>query len=255
MGKPDKNHRLVRQAFLYADGSMQDLWTLGETSRGGLTDANDINEAGQILGEIGSAAYLYTNHKMIALGSLAENGYCEARRVNRAGQVVGNAKSGDGHSHAFLFSEGKMSDLGTLGGWYSNAEDINDSGQIVGSASTANGRLHAFVYSAGTMHDLGIPDGDQNGVATGINASGQIVGTGSSITGWSKEPLGPVSVDSHAFIYIAGKWLDLNSRVNLSGSGLRFLYDAKAINNSGQIVGKAMAVDSYHAYLITPTAR
>jgi probable HAF family extracellular repeat protein len=51
--------------------------------------------------------------------------------------------------HAFLYSDGKMTDLGTLGGKESVAFGINDAGQIVGWADNANGYAHAFLYSFG----------------------------------------------------------------------------------------------------------
>ena len=241
---PGKLKRIVRHGFLYADRSATVLPRI-ET-------ADDINALGQIVGEIRMHAYVCGNGAMVGLGSLVERGYSDARRINKSGQVVGTAKSADGHEHAVLFSEGKMRDLGTLGGPHSRAGDINDSGQVVGSAHLVDGSYHAFLYEGGKMRDLGLPSGYRNGIANGINSNGQIVGTGSTITGYSKEPLGPIYVDSRAFLYSSGKWIDLNSRVNLTGSGLRLLSDATAINSSGQIVGKAMGADSYHAYLLIP---
>ena len=79
--------------------------------------------------------------------------------------------------HAFLYSGGVMTDLGTLpGGTYSCATGINNNGQIVGYSNTASGPIHAFLYSGGKMTDLGTLPGGDNSEATGINDSGQIVG-------------------------------------------------------------------------------
>ena len=76
-----------------------------------------------------------------------------------------------------------MTDLGTLGGSYSNAFGINDAGQVVGAANTPNiGPQHAFLYSTGVMIDLNSLLPASSGwvldSANAINNSGQIVGTG-----------------------------------------------------------------------------
>ena len=78
--------------------------------------------------------------------------------------------------HAFVYSGGMMSDLGTFGGSSSTANAINGAGQIVGYASYAGDvQQHAFLYSGGMMTDLGTLGGNTSD-AYAINASGQIVG-------------------------------------------------------------------------------
>ena len=98
--------------------------------------------------------------------------------INDSDQVVGSLETG----HAFLYSDGIMLDLGTLGGGGSGAWNINEHGQVVGLSYTASGEEHAFLYSDGVMSDLNamIP-GDSGWTlleAADINENGQIVGKG-----------------------------------------------------------------------------
>ena len=54
------------------------------------------------------------------LGTLGGLG-SRALAINGSGQIVGTSVTASGQTHAFLWQEGAMIDLGTLGGKYSEA--------------------------------------------------------------------------------------------------------------------------------------
>jgi probable HAF family extracellular repeat protein len=86
---------------------------------------------------------------------------------------------------AFIYENGAMQALGTLGGTESYAFDINDVGQVVGNSNLIGrpNTLNAFLYDDGKMIDLnswaeiggGALAHDTLLSAVGINDSGQIL--------------------------------------------------------------------------------
>ena len=107
---------------------------------------------------------------------------CRRWLINADGQVIGNCEKwvpGPSNqdermnSRAFLWHDGHMTLLGTLGGKTSTALALNDGGQIVGKSDAKISGEHAFLGQDGRMVDLGWKGSES--IAVAINAKGQIV--------------------------------------------------------------------------------
>jgi len=162
------------------------------------------------------------------LGTLGDAS--EAYAINNVGQVAGLYRTGSGFdSRAFLWEDGVMQNLGTLGGDRSEAYGINDSGQVVGMSYTSSGTFRAFRWQNGVMQDLGTLGGTHSS-ARAINNAGQVVGMASTSAG-----------PQHAFLW-SGGMADLGA--------LDYGSDAYGVNESGQVVGYAQVgtVDPWEMY-------
>jgi probable HAF family extracellular repeat protein len=236
------------RGFIYTGGVMTSLGSL----TGGSSFAYGINDSSQVVG--GSVAANGSLHAVLygaggAPTDIGTLGGVEsfARAINNSGQITGSSTispSGGSSTHAFLYSGGVMTDLGTLFGGAGNSigYDINASGQVVGRSG------NAFLYGGGVMTDLGILSGGTGGssAAYGINDSGQVVGA-SYLTGLAPDPFHPQPI---AFMYENGVMSNLNSLIT-PGSGW-FLQEARDINVNGQIVGWGVIGGQTHAFLLTP---
>ena len=252
------------RAFLWEDGVMQDLGTLGN---GTDAQASFINERGQVVGwsytssapgacninDLGGGFPLTTGSfiwdketGMTDLGGLG--GTCTgAFGMNNLGQVVGESNTtGDRAVHPFVWdSANGLTDLGVLGGKYGQALEINEHGQIAGG-STLSGNVccGAILWQqrAGKWRktSLGFTLGAIFSFATAINASGQVVGS----LGYDQGP--------GAFLWEnGGPMVDLNGLVS-PGSGLT-ISEALAVNDRGEMAVNAHdASGNDHALLLIP---
>ena len=176
--------------FLWEDGNMIDLGTLG-----GTTVAQDP-------------------------------GSC----VNNRGQVAGaSTLPGDSILHPFLWEHGVLTDLGTLGGDFGLVWWLNDAGDVVGGTSTAGEEFfHATLWRKGVIQDLGTLEGDCFSFAGAISSHDQIVGASFACDGslaravlWDKESivdLNTVIPENSSLQLVEARYV--NNRGDIAGRGL-----------------------------------
>lgn len=239
--------------FIWQNGHKRDIGTLGGDDTFPGSSCSHAPE-GIIVGQSATSTtlnpdtklptfdpFVWDHGKMTDLGTLG-GAWGFAHCTNSGHQVIGQSSlaespiaCSDGHltgCHAFLWEDGQMRDLGTLGGPNSEAQWINEAGLIAGSADFPRPQpavnLHdAVIWENGKIKDLGTVDGDACSRAYALNARGQVVG-GSS--------------DCHSFLHAflwekGGPMLDLNKLIP-PGSGW-VLTNAFNINDRGEILAKA----------------
>jgi probable HAF family extracellular repeat protein len=211
--------------------------------------ANAINGHGQVVGAALTATPdPFANSPLF--GSVSEPG-CE--NPNAYGippptfAVCSIFFPGTTETHAFVWQNGFMRDLHTLGGPDSNAFINNDNGEVAGwsftsfvaNASTGVPTMDPFYWSPedGKMTDLGGLGGTL-GAAVWINNRGQIAGV-SNIAG---------DVTTHPFIWSKSEGMqDLFLNGGLGGT----FGHPDAMNDLGEVVGYAMLPGDQigHAFL------
>lgn len=142
-----------------------------------------INEVGQVVGTYNGRAILWNGTTATVLANLGFED-ARANDINNAGEIVGYSTvlAGTFTRHATLWSGTTVTDLGTLGGSWSGAASINEAGQVAGHSSLAgDGSVHATIWRDAVATDLGAL-GRTFSYAFGINNSSQVVGT--AFNGW-----------------------------------------------------------------------
>lgn len=238
-------HGIRRQHGLVTD--------LGTLPGGGSSGAQYVNDFGQIAGASMNGqvdplvgvwevhAVLWSDGIIRDLGTLGGN-ESVAFALNDSGQVSGGALnitpdpyvslfgiSGDTQVHAFLWQEGRMRDLGTLGGPDSIAYNINQSGQVAGESftnsipnpTTGLPTLDVFLWDGRRLHDLGTLGGTLS-FESWLNNRGQVVGS-SNLAG---------DQTYHPFLWDGRMLKDLGTLGGSVGS-------ANWINDAGEVVGYA----------------
>ena len=250
--------------FWKSSGEIVDLGTFG----GNESLAAMINNRGQIVGAAAntipdpfpgplgfwgtqSRAFLWERGIMRDLGDLGGPD-AFAFSVNERGQIAGVSYTSSTPSpiktpcgqdippqNPFLWEQGRMINLGTLGGICGLPffGIVNTQGQVVGQSDLAGDvTFHPFLWDRRRhphLKDLGTLGGNF-GSATGLNDAGEVVGWATA-----EHDVGP-----HAFFWSNGKMKDLGT---VKGDGCSVAY---TINARGQVVGASGDdCNEVHAFL------
>jgi probable HAF family extracellular repeat protein len=231
------------RAVLWKNGQIMDLGTLG----GNLSLGIYVNDAGQVVGISDNAVpdpfslfgngvqlrtFLWEDGVIQDIGTLGgpdalPGSSCSGQpRDVIAGlsytSFTPNASTGVPTVDTFLWKNGKMIDLGNLGGTMAGLGPcVNHRGQVI-NESTLPGDLvsHAFIWEDGAMTDLGTLGGN-NSEAIWINDAGVVVGSADL----------PGSQIHDAVVWTNGKIHDLGTVAGDPCSR------GRGLNASGQVVG------------------
>jgi len=238
------------RAYLYEDGQVLLLPIPAEATK---SRAYAINSAELIAGRwgnvnTGSAHTALLWQDGVAVDPQLPLGpYSVALDVNESGQVVG-WMGGTHDSHAFIWDDGVVTDLGVIpGGDSSQALGINNTGLVVGRGSIPKegftfGVSRGFVLDNGSMTVIEPLDGFLTTQAVDVNDSGVVVG-------WSSQT-DDSQYEKSAFVWYDGELTDLNEVIAWD-LGLH-LESVVAINNAGQIAITAESPTGTVGVLLTP---
>jgi probable HAF family extracellular repeat protein len=261
-GQPKQCFIHPYHAFLYSNGTMTDLGTLGGTYSKGYA----INLSGEVVGSADTKtvgdSFLWNGKTMVDIGTW------NARGINDLGQIAGTCGPNPGQ-HACLYSNGTLTELPnptTFTPINCGGGPINKSGEVVGTCDDTSSNTHGVLWQNGTPTDLG----SQASNAADINNLGQVVGNAASTSSefgylWSNGTITnlgpnfyPAAVNDNGVV-VGGPMISrggtLQNLNNLIPPGSGFTLDnATAINDNGQIVVNGYnAQGQEHAFRLNPS--
>ncbi len=193
------------------------------------SEARAVNRAGRAVGlsytpATSPHAAGWGNGTVVDLHIFKSLNISFASDLNDRGQVVGAVGLGGGFG-AFLWKDGFMSILPSLGGPDTSAMAVNDTGQIAGWSDVPGREHRAVLWQDGKIVELGTyPEGTES-FAGDINEMGQIVGTATLI-------------EDLLYTRRATMWHD-GAMINLGTLPEGMESVAVAVSDAGQVVGWA----------------
>lgn len=224
------------------------------------TEATDLNNRGEVVGNDGNGRAFLWNGQLIDLGNQIDpaSPVSRATGINDRSDIVGTFIDGQGRSRNYLLSRGEVITIQVIGDRVAFPEAINNRRQVAGWTHDEQGQQQGFIWQRGEAELLEAPVGGSFPTVVAVNGRGVAVGTSSA--GESFRPvlwkdgearfIGPLSMSAIAInnreqvllepefkpgVYFI--WEDGETRPLpvLNGSlGTMLAFD---INNHGQVVG------------------
>jgi uncharacterized membrane protein len=261
LGPADINNNgdIIVSPYLYRDGTFIDLGIGALASINNLGAITGVSDDCRLFPAEGSGgAFYYENGVKTCIEGFIPHSQMMPWKLNDAGQVIGFDNR---TSRSFIWSDGVSIDL-DISAFFTWAHDINNKGQVL---------LGESVWEAGTLTPLGF-------YGTHMNDAGQIITAQNKI--WQDgvfTEMGQFVEDGYdssndlnnlgqivgeSFGYRNGnfglyQWLWTDGTYHLlddllpRDSGWR-IYDARAINDLGQIVGRGDHNGVAEAFVMTP---
>lgn len=246
----------TQHGFLFDGVTVHDLGPAPDWSR-----AHAINDSAEIAGSWQESATDVEHPVMwtpaLTLVDLGGFGFPHghaAYAIANAPVIAGMSTHPTGETHAFLWVDGVMNDLGTLGGARSVARGLfvaawpdpgNNAIFVVGGSEFPGSGVdgHAFLWHKGTMSDLGTLPGWSFSEAHAINSAQQVVGyVYYDAAGIHNE---------HAVLWdSSGVIADLITLI--SDPTWEALEVATAINNAGAIAGWGLRSGKRRGFVLEP---
>lgn len=243
--------RMVSHGFLWTRGVRTVLDAPGSSAFGANTFVTGLNSRGLVVGFTTTSAMFGSRGFMLRHGSYTALTYTTRLRphtiyntramgTNDRGDIIGYYYPWFIHgidfwrppdSRGFIYRRGVYTLLkGPPGCTGVEPHGINNSGDIVGRYEDKNRVSHGFFLHHGILTTLDVP-GASATVLTGINDKGDMVGYS------DKGPTASSRVDEHAFLLHHGVFTPLNVPGAVVYLGNRYVTEAEALNDKGQIVG------------------
>jgi probable HAF family extracellular repeat protein len=195
----------LTHAFSYQDGALTDLGALPGNNGSGVFEVNargvgagssETTSLDPLTGAPAQHPVLFRDGTVTDLGTLPGGTEGFALAINDRGQVAGMSNNGTRDRfgvpnffnwvteiRSFIWQNGVMHDLGTLGGADTTLATINARGQAAGDSyvndtvnpTTGFPSMHPYLWTHGHMRDLGTLGGTLT-VTTWLNRRGQVSG-------------------------------------------------------------------------------
>ncbi|QDU70061.1 hypothetical protein [Engelhardtia mirabilis] len=217
----------------------------------GQSFAHDVNESGVIAGHTQDPFSTKDRAVTWSGGAIQNLGVAESHSSNRAqgisdnGLLAGFAWELFQPNDAIGFNTVTWKTIGGTDGPFQNAEatDVNSKGRYVGFQAFNSGAWHATIWDpgAGSVVDAGTVGGFDYSELFDINEAGKAVGTSYP---------GDQSAENRAIYWNGSQLLDLNDML-VPGTGAH-IFEAREINELGEIAGTALIDGKFRAVLLRP---